>query len=119
MVHATWTFIPVVLCFPEYSSLCPAHDQHGSSVPSRMYWASGFRSSAVGTNSRTASGMSGVIADTARLMVGWDTPSDSPISAWVRLCRMLVSVAVADLKSPRHDGQFRASVPRSVELIRM
>jgi hypothetical protein len=31
-VQATWTFIPVVLCFPEYSSLCPAHDQHGSSV---------------------------------------------------------------------------------------
>src|ERR1700760_2654557 len=62
MVQATWTFIPVVLCFPEYSSLCPAHDQHGSSVPSRMYWASGSRSSAVGTNSRVASGMSGVIA---------------------------------------------------------
>src|SRR5689334_2475441 len=48
MVQATWRFIPVVLCFPEYSSLCPSHDQHGSSVPSRMYWASGSRSSAVG-----------------------------------------------------------------------
>src|SRR5271166_1243005 len=45
MVQATWTFIPVVLCFPEYSSWCPSHDQHGSSVPSRMYWASGSRSS--------------------------------------------------------------------------
>jgi hypothetical protein len=32
--------------------------------------------------------MSGLIADMARLMVGWETPSDSPISAWVRLCRM-------------------------------
>jgi hypothetical protein len=32
--------------------------------------------------------MSGVIADIAGLTVGWDTPSDSPISAWVRLCRM-------------------------------
>src|SRR5262249_60661935 len=40
--------------------LVPAHDQHGSSVPSRMYWASGSRSSAVGTNSGTDSGMSGV-----------------------------------------------------------
>ena len=88
MVQATWTFIPVVLCFPEYSSLCPSHDQHGSSVPSRMYWASGSRSSAVGTNSRVASGMSGVMADMARLIVGWDTLSDSPISACVRLCRM-------------------------------
>jgi len=29
-----------------------------------------------------------VIADIARLIVGWETPSDSPISAWVRLCRM-------------------------------
>jgi hypothetical protein len=49
---------------------------------------SGSNSSAVGTNSRTASGMSGVIADITRLIVGWDTPSDSPISDWVRLCRM-------------------------------
>src|ERR1022692_1934865 len=32
-VQATCTFIPVVLCLPEYSSGCPAHDQHGSSVP--------------------------------------------------------------------------------------
>jgi hypothetical protein len=67
MVQATWRFIPVVLCFPEYSSLCPSHDQHGASVPSRMYWASGSRSSAVGTNSHVASGTSGVTADMARL----------------------------------------------------
>jgi len=32
--------------------------------------------------------MSGVIADMARLMVGCETLSDSPISDWVRLCRM-------------------------------
>jgi hypothetical protein len=30
--------------------------------------------------------MSGVMADMARLIVGWDTPSDSPISACLRLC---------------------------------
>jgi len=36
MVQATCTFIPVVLCFPEYSSGCALHDQHGSSVPSAM-----------------------------------------------------------------------------------
>src|SRR6201989_2385377 len=99
-------FIPVDLCVPWYNSSCPAHDQHGSSVPSRMYWASGSRSSAVGTNSRTASGISGAIADIARLEVGWGTPNDSPISAWVRLWRMYVSVAVTDLKSPRHGGHF-------------
>ena len=34
MVQATCRFISVVLCFPEYSSLCPSHDQHGSSVAS-------------------------------------------------------------------------------------
>ena len=27
------------------------------------------------------------VPDIARLIVGWDTPSDSPISDWVRLCR--------------------------------
>src|SRR6266700_5417848 len=36
MVQATCTFIPVVLRFPEYSSGCALHDQHGSSVPSTM-----------------------------------------------------------------------------------
>jgi len=35
-----------------------------------------------------ASGTSGVMADMAGLIAGWDTPSDSPISACVRLCRM-------------------------------
>src|ERR1035441_4205125 len=55
--------MPVVLCFPEYSSLCPVHDQHGSSVPSMMYWVSGSRSSAVGTHPDVAAGMSGAIAD--------------------------------------------------------
>jgi hypothetical protein len=33
-VQATWTFIPVVLCLPDYSSGCAAHDQQGSRVPS-------------------------------------------------------------------------------------
>lgn len=36
MVQATCTFIPVALRFPEYSSGCALHDQHGSSVPSTM-----------------------------------------------------------------------------------
>src|SRR5436305_6803586 len=119
MVQATWRFIPVVLCFPEYSSLCPSHDQHGSSVPSRMYWASGSRSSAVGTNSRVASETSGVTADMARLIVGWDTPSDSPISACVRLCRMWVDAATTDLKRPSHGGQFGDTAPGRTEFIRM
>ena len=113
------TFIPVVLCFPEYSSLCPSHDQHGSSVPSRMYWASESRSSAVGTNSRVTSGTIGVMADMARLIVGWDTPSDSPISACVRLCRMYVRVATTDLKRPRHGGQFGDPAPGCTEFILM
>ena len=56
--------------------MCPVHDQHGSSVPSMMYWVSGSRSSAVGTHPDVAAGMSGVIADIARLMVGWETPND-------------------------------------------
>src|SRR6266496_6394969 len=54
IVQATCTFIPVVLCFPEYSSGCPAHDQHGSSVPSTKYCAFASRSPAVGTYSRRA-----------------------------------------------------------------
>src|SRR5512135_3018130 len=48
-VQATCTFIPVVLCFPEYSSGCDAHDQQGSRVPSMMYCVLPSRSSAVGT----------------------------------------------------------------------
>src|SRR2546429_9328695 len=100
MVQATWRFIPVVLCFPEYSSLCPSHDQHGSSVPSRMYWASGSRSSAVGTNSRVTSGTSGVMADMARLIVCWDTAKDSAISDFMRLIRIEVRVANNDLEIP-------------------
>ena len=89
MVQATWRFIPVVLCFPEYSSLCPSHDQHGSSVPSRMYWASGSRSSAVGTNSRVASGTSGVTADMARLIVGCGYAERL---AYFRLCTIMPHV---------------------------
>ena len=41
----------------------------------------------VGTYPAVAGGMSGIIADIARLMVDWETPNDSPISAWVRLWR--------------------------------
>src|SRR6185437_14597157 len=92
MVQATWRFIPVVLCFPEYSFLCPAHDQHGSSVPSRMYWASGSRSSAVGTNSRTDSGMSGVIADMARVTGGGEGGGGGGGWGWVGLWGMWVGV---------------------------
>ena len=51
MVQATWTFIPVVLCFTEQSSRCAAHDQQGSSVPSTIYCASVSSSYAVGTQS--------------------------------------------------------------------
>src|SRR5215207_8553783 len=48
-VQATCTLIPVVLCFPEYSSGLDVHDQHGSRVPSTMYCMLGSSSSAVGT----------------------------------------------------------------------
>src|SRR6266498_934771 len=49
-VQATWTFIPVVLCLPEYRPGHDAQDQHGSSVPSTTYWVRSSRSSAVGTH---------------------------------------------------------------------
>ena len=62
-MQATWTFMPVVLCLPEYSSGRVAHDQHGSSVPSTMYCIVRPRSSAVGTYGASTLSMSGVIAD--------------------------------------------------------
>src|SRR5205085_7913248 len=69
-VQATCTFMPVVLCLPEYSSGCEAHDQHGSSVPSTMYWLRSSRSSAVGTYSASTARSTGVTPVTARLIVG-------------------------------------------------
>jgi hypothetical protein len=42
-VQATCTFMPVVLCLPEYNSGFEAHDQHGSSVPSTMNCVRPFR----------------------------------------------------------------------------
>jgi hypothetical protein len=69
-VHATCTFSPVVLCFPEYSAGAEAQDQHGSSVPSMMNCDCRPNSSAVGTLPSSAFCRSGVIADIARLIVG-------------------------------------------------
>src|SRR6266542_6062621 len=68
-VQATWTFMPVVLCLPEYSSGCEAHDQQGSRVPSTMYWLRSSRSSAVGTYSASTAPSTGVTPVTARLIV--------------------------------------------------
>jgi hypothetical protein len=73
--------MPVVWCLPEYSCGWEAQDQHGSSVPSTTYCVVSSSSSAVGTNGRSASSSSGVIAVIARLIVDWDTPNASPISA--------------------------------------
>src|SRR5829696_8497320 len=64
-VHATCTFTPVVLCLPEYSSGCDAHDQQGSRVPSTMYWLRSSRSSAVGTYSASTTPNAGVTPVTA------------------------------------------------------
>src|SRR5918997_5754311 len=72
-VQATCTFMPVVLCLPEYSSGCEAHDQHGSRVPSTMYWILSLSSSAVGTYFLRTFSSSGVIPVIARLIVDWDT----------------------------------------------
>src|ERR1039458_6878979 len=60
-VQATWTFIPVILCLPEYNSGCEAHDQHGSRLPSTMYCVRPSRSSAVGTYFSSTLPSSGVM----------------------------------------------------------
>src|SRR5208283_2322990 len=73
-VQATCTFMPVVLCLPEYSSGCDAHDQHGSRVPSTMYCVRWPNSSAVGTYSLSTFSSKGVTLVIARLIVGWETP---------------------------------------------
>src|SRR5712691_10353903 len=86
-VQATWTFMPVVLCLPEYSSGREAHDQHGSSVPSTRYWHRWSRSSAVGTYGTSTFLMSGVTADIARLTVGWEVIYASASSSWTRFRR--------------------------------
>src|SRR5215204_5202685 len=68
-VQATWTFMPVVLCLPEYRPGRQAHDQHGSSAPSTTYWVRSSRSSAVGTYSASTAPSTGVTPVIARLMV--------------------------------------------------
>jgi len=61
MVQAICTFIPAVLRFPEYSSGCALHAQ-------RLY-------------------QQRVIVETARLIVGCETPKFSAISTWTRFLR--------------------------------
>src|SRR6266542_6969666 len=68
-VQVTWTFMPVVLCFPEYNSGCEAHDQQGSRVPSTMYWVPSSNSSAVGTYPASTVPSTGVTPVIARLIV--------------------------------------------------
>jgi hypothetical protein len=63
----------VVLCLPEYSSRCPAHDQHGRRLPSTTYWVRGSSSSAVGTNMVNALFITGVSPEIAREMVDCET----------------------------------------------
>src|ERR1039457_921017 len=106
-VHATCTFMPVVLCLPEYRSGCEAHDQQGSSVPSTMYCVRPSRSSATGTYSLSTLPSNGVTPVIARLIVGWETPHVSASSAWTRLRRMYVRATVTDLNNPRIGGHGR------------
>jgi hypothetical protein len=70
-----------------------------------MYWVRGSRSSATGTASASTCPSTGVMAVTARLIVGWDTPNDSAISACTRFLRKYVKVATTDLNNPRIGGQ--------------
>jgi hypothetical protein len=92
------TFIPVVLCLPEYSSGCDAHDRRGSrvgvhDVPRPASWI-------VGGGYRAASVKGGTLV-IARLVVGCDTSKPSANSAWTRLRRRYVSVATTDLNNPK------------------
>lgn len=83
----TWMLTPVVWCLPEYSSGWLRQDQQGRRVPSTRWVVSVGISSMVGTWSARTSAMTGVSFVTERLMLGWDTPNCSAISAWVRLVR--------------------------------
>src|SRR6266487_118630 len=117
-VQATWTFRPVVLCLPEYSSGGAAHDQHGSRVPSTRYWHRSSRSSAVGTYGASTFLMSRVIDDIARLTVDWENPYVSASSSGARLRRRYVRVTTTELNSPADGGHFLSSGPVPAEWIR-
>ena len=115
-VHATCTFMPVVLCLPEYRSGCEAHDQQGSSVPSTMYCVRPSRSSATGTYTLSTLPSNGVTPVIARLIVGWETPHVSASSAWTSTARVC-QATTPSLNDARSGGHRRWPVIVSLSII--